>query len=74
MHKRIFLRVATWLTLALTGGLLVSWAWNNSVSAILDLPQIHFREALGLIVLTLCFSVLARSPRKFGKHYGGEES
>ncbi len=63
--KQLFYKITTIFIFILVTGTIILWSWNNSVAAMFDLPRIQFKEALGLMLLSFCFSLLLR----FGSHH-----
>ena len=53
---------------------LMIWAWNNAITTIFGLPVIHFKEALGILILAFGVSILFKSGNSQAKYFQGSKS
>lgn len=53
---------------------LMIWAWNNAVTTIFGLPVIHFKEALGILILAFGVSMLFKPGSPQTKYLEGNKS
>lgn len=51
---------------------LVLWSWNNTMPAIFELPPIHFKESISLIILAISISFIFRQGRHPLGHNDGK--
>ncbi len=60
-------RVFSSIVMLLVSVLVISWAWNSSVPDLFELPPLHFKQAMGLIVLLVVVSFTLRMGARHGR-------
>lgn len=74
LNRQALISAVKALVMLFIGTTLVLWSWNNTLPAILGLPAIHFKEALGLVVLVLSISFIFRQGCSAARHHHGLDS
>ena len=73
-QKQIAMQLAKGTLILFVSTTLLLWAWNNAITTIFSLPAIHFKEAMGLLILVFGIRFIFRGGQHGMLKRGGEAS
>jgi hypothetical protein len=74
LNKQMVYRFLTISSFVFVSAVLTLWAWNSAMTTIFGLPVIHFKEALGIIILAYGISIVFKPGRNHVNHLTGPKS
>ena len=72
--RRLLVHILKTVSFLFLSTVLVIWAWNNAVTTLFGLPAIHFKEALGILILAFGVSMLFKPGGPQSKYFQGNKS